>query len=69
VRGAVRKLKARKEGELPRARLIDVAADPQLRALEVGPANPGLLEKGDIVVADVGNRTLVHRISRGGVLA
>jgi hypothetical protein len=51
-------------------RALGPSMSPLIRSferVEVWPANPELLEKGDIVVADVGNRTLLHRISRGGV--
>jgi hypothetical protein len=51
-------------------RALGSSMSPPIRSFEraeVWTADPELLEKGDIVVADVGNRTLLHRISRGGV--
>jgi hypothetical protein len=39
-------------------------AFPAGQRVEVWPANPELIQAGDIVVADVGKRTFLHRVSR-----
>ena len=47
----------------PRARLIDVATHPQLPTRRGLACEPGTIQAGDIVGADVGNRTFLHRVS------
>ena len=61
---AARKLRA---GQQVRFRALGSSMSPTIRSfqpVEVWPVRPELVETGDIVAAEVGGRTFLHRVSR-----